>query len=93
MREKHIRKLQKERHLAEIAFTLLRNPTFKNLSRSERFKMAKLIYKAELLEMELKSKDIARTLAAFQDIVNQVESQLMDPSDDDEDDDPFFGKP
>lgn len=89
MREKHIRKLQKERHLAEIAFTLLRNPTFKNLSRSERFKMAKLIYKAELLEMELKSKDISRTLMAFQDIINQVESQLIEGNDEDDDDD-FF---
>jgi len=90
MRERHVRKLQKERHLAEIAFTLLRNPTFKNLSRSERYKMAKLIYKAELLEMELKSKDIARTLQSFQDIINQVESQMIE--NDDEDDDPFFGK-
>lgn len=90
MRERHVRKLQKERHLAEIAFTLLRNPTFKNLSRSERYKMAKLIYKAELLEMELKSKDIARTLQSFQDIINQVESQMLE--DGDEDDDPFFGK-
>lgn len=92
MREKHLRKLQKERHLAEIAFTLLRNPTFKNLTRSERHKMAKLIYKAELLEMELKSKDISRTLAAFQDIINQVESQMIEGFDDDEDDDPFSGK-
>ncbi len=92
MREKHIRKLQKDRHLAEIAFTLLRNPTFKNLSRSERHKMAKLIYKAELLEMELKSKEIGRTLAAFQDIINQVENQILEGPDDDEDDDPFFNK-
>ena len=91
MREKYIRKLQKERHLAEIAFTLLRNPTFKNLSRSERYKMAKLIYKAELLEMELKSKEIARTLQSFQDIINQVENQMIEGPDD-EDDDPFFGK-
>jgi len=92
VREKQIRKLQKDRHLAEIAFTLLRNPTFKNLSRSERHKMAKLIYKAELLEMEIKSKDMSRTLLAFQDLINQVESQMIEGSDDDEDDDPFFGR-
>jgi hypothetical protein len=54
--------------------------------------MAKLIYKAELLEMEIKSKDMSKTLMAFQDIINQVESQMIEGLDDDEDDDPFFGR-
>jgi hypothetical protein len=84
MRERQIRKLQKNRHLAEISFTLLQNPTFKNLSRADRFRMAKLIYKAELIEIEIKSKDMSRTLASFQDMIQNITSQLVE--DDDEDD-------
>ena len=87
MRERHIRQLQKNRHLAEIGYSLLSNPTFKNLSRSDRFKMAKLIYKAELLEMEIKSKDISRTLTAFQDLMSNIGNQLFEDGRDEEDDD------
>jgi hypothetical protein len=84
MRERQIRKLQKNRHLAEIGFTLLQNPTFKNLSRADRYKMAKLIYKAELIEVEIKSKDLSKTLSAFQDMISQITSTMVD-DDDDED--------
>lgn len=84
MRERQIRKLQKNRHLAEIGFTLLQNPTFKNLSRSDRYKMAKLIYKAELIEVEIKSKDLSKTLNAFQDMIQNITSQMVDDDDDDE---------
>ena len=83
MRERQIRKLQKNRHLAEIGFTLLQNPTFKNLSRADRYRMAKLIYKAELIEVEIKSKDMSRTLASFQDMISRITDQLVE--DDDED--------
>lgn len=87
MRERQIRKLQKNRHLAEIGFTLLQNPTFKNLSRADRYRMAKLIYKAELIEVEIKSKDLSKTLNAFQDMIQTITSQMVD--DEDEDDDGF----
>jgi hypothetical protein len=83
MRERQIRKLQKNRHLAEIGFTLLQNPTFKNLSRSDRYKMAKLIYKAELIEVEIKSKDMSRTLASFQEMIQNITDQMVDDDDDD----------
>jgi len=83
MRERQIRKLQKNRHLAEIGFTLLQNPTFKNLSRADRYRMAKLIYKAELIEIEIKSKDMSRTLASFQEMIQNITDQMVDDDDDD----------
>lgn len=84
MRERHLRKLQKDRHLAEIAFNLLSNPTFKNLSRRERGQLAKLIYKAELLEVELRSKDTTRVMNAFKDLINGINIQLVEAFDDDD---------
>jgi hypothetical protein len=85
MRERQIRKLQKNRHLAEIGFTLLQNPTFKNLSRADRYRMAKLIYKAELIEIEIKSKDMSRTLDTFQEMIRNITDQLVEDDDDDDD--------
>ena len=84
MREKHLRKLQKDRHLAEIAFNLLSNPTFKNLSRRERGQLAKLIYKAELIEVELRSKDTTRVMNAFKDIINGINIQILEAADADD---------
>lgn len=84
MREKHLRKLQKDRHLAEIAFNLLSNPTFKNLSRRERGQLAKLIYKAELIEVELRSKDTTRVMNAFKDLINGINIQILEAADDDD---------
>ena len=84
MRERHLRKLQKDRHLAEIAFNLLSNPTFKNLSRRERGQLAKLIYKAELLEVELRSKDTTRVMNAFKDLINGINIQILEASDEDD---------
>jgi predicted secreted Zn-dependent protease len=84
VRERHLRKLQKDRHLAEIAFNLLSNPTFKNLSRRERGQLAKLIYKAELLEVELRSKDTTRVMNAFKDLINGINIQILEASDEDD---------
>jgi hypothetical protein len=85
MKERYIRKLQKERHLSEISFNLLSNPTFKNLSRRERDVMAKLIYKAELIELEIKSKDVQRVMTSFQDMIANIAMQLEIEDDEDED--------
>jgi hypothetical protein len=90
MRERHLRKLQKERHLAEITFNLLSNPTFKNLSRRERGQLAKLIYKAELLEIELRSKDANKVMDAFKQLMNGINIQILDARDRDDDED--FGE-
>jgi hypothetical protein len=87
MRERYIRKLQKNRHLAEISFNILNNSTFRNLTRSERGRMAKLIYKAELMELEVKSKDVAKTMNSFQDMIKNMQIQLLDDLDDEDNDD------
>jgi myo-inositol-1-phosphate synthase len=89
MRERHFRKLQKERHLSEIQFNILSNHTFKNLSSRERRQMAKLIYKAELIEMELKSKDINKTLQSFQEMIGNITINLIEKDDLDDDEDGF----
>lgn len=86
MRERHLRKLQKDRHLAEIAFNLLSNPTFKNLSRRDRGKLARIIYKAELLEIELRSKDASRVMDAFKQLMNGINIQILDARDREDED-------
>jgi hypothetical protein len=90
MRERYIRKLQKNRHIAEIQFNILANVTFKNLSPRERKLMAKLIYKAELLEMEVKSRKIADTMKTFKDLMDNIEMQIKDDKFLDDEDDDFF---
>jgi hypothetical protein len=49
--------------------------------------MAKLIYKAELMELEVKSKDMAKTMNSFQDMIKNIQVQLLEELDDEEDDD------
>lgn len=84
MRERHLRKLQKDRHLAEISFNILRNPVFKNLSKRDRDKLAALIYRAELVDMELRGKDTNKVLENFQELMNNINLQILDALDDDE---------
>lgn len=84
MRERHLRKLQKHRHLAEIAFNILRNPVFKNLSKRDRDKLAILIYRAELIDMELRGKDTNKVLQSFEELMNNINIQILDALDDDE---------
>jgi myo-inositol-1-phosphate synthase len=90
MRERYIRKLQKNRHIAEIQFNILANVTFKNLTSRERKQMAKLIYKAELLEMEVKSRKVAETMKTFKDLMDTIEMQIKDDKFLDDEDDDFF---
>ena len=87
MQERHFRKLQKERHVAEIAFNLLSNHVFRNLTPRERQKMAKLIYKAELIDAEMRSKDSYNVMLQFNSIMQNLDMKLenMEIVDDDED--------
>jgi hypothetical protein len=89
MRERHLRKLQKHRHLAEISFNILRNPVFKNLSKRDRDKLAVIIYRAELIDMELRGKDTNKVLENFQQLMDNINIQLIQDLDDDEDNDEF----
>lgn len=97
MRERQLRKIQKQRHMSNILIMILNNPIFKNLDEGDRRKMAKLIYKAEMIEMHVRDKDIVRVNASFQNIVDAIrinleqidDRDMKDYLDDDEfDDDP-----
>jgi hypothetical protein len=68
----------------------LANVTFKNLTSRERKQMAKLIYKAELLEMEVKSRKVAETMKTFKDLMDTIEMQIKDDKFLDDEDDDFF---
>jgi hypothetical protein len=50
--------------------------------------MAKLIYKAELMDLEVRSKDMAKTMTSFQDMIKNIQVQIMDELDEDDDDFP-----
>jgi hypothetical protein len=66
---------------------LLNNPLFKNLTEKDQRKMAKLIYKAEMIEMNVRNKQIIRVNQSFQDIVDAINSAMDFDLDDDLDDD------
>lgn len=95
MKESHLRKIQKQRHMSNILIMILNNPIFKNLSDKDRYKMAKLIYKAEMIEMHARDKDIVRVNTSFQNIIDSIrinleqmdEKDMRDFLDDDFDDD------
>lgn len=91
MQERHFRKLQRERHLSEISYNLLSNAVFKNLSHRERLQMAKLIYKAEIIDLEMRSKDSYTVMQQFNNIMENLDIQLgnLDRLDDDDED---FGR-
>jgi len=91
MKEKQLIKLQKQRHMSNIFIMLLNNPLFKNLSERDQRKMSKLIYKAEMIEMNVRNKQIIRVNQSFQDIVDALNQAMdFDLDDDlDEDDDDF----
>jgi hypothetical protein len=86
MNERHLLKIQKQRHMSNIRIMLLNNPMFKNL------KISKLIYKAEMIEMHARDKSIMRINNSFEDIItammNQIEedgfAEDQDPRDDDD---------
>ena len=87
MKEKQLIKLQKQRHMSNIFIMLLNNHLFKNLSERDQRKMAALIYKAEMIEMNVRNKQIIRVNQSFQDIVDALNSAMDFDLDDDLDDD------
>lgn len=92
MNERHIRKVQKQRHMGNIDLMVLSNPIFKNLADRDRKKLARLIYKAEMIEMHIRDKSLMRVNESFQDIIDAIGLALLDGDDDldrDKDDDDF----
>ena len=86
--ERQLRKLQKQRHLYDIQQMILSNPMLKNLNSRDQKTLQKLIYKAEMIEVFMRDKQIIRINESFEDIVNSVADMLDDAmrNDDDEDD-------
>jgi len=83
MRERQLLKIQKQRHMSNIRIMLLNNPLFKNLGERDQVKIAKLIYKAEMIEMHARNRNILRINDSFQDIVAALMNQLEDDDDTD----------
>jgi len=88
--ERQMRKLQKQRHMYDIKMMIMGNPMFKNLSEWDQRKLAKLIYKAEMMEIYMRDKQIIRINDDFEDIVQNVSdmlNQAMRPDEDEEEED------
>lgn len=85
--ERQMRKLQQQRHLYDIKMMVLSNPIFKNLNERDQKKMVKLIYKAEMMEMFMRDKQIIRINDSFDEIVESVANMINDAMQDEEDDD------
>ena len=88
--ERQLRKLQKQRHLYEIQMMVLANPLLKNLSKRDQKTLVKIMYKAEMIEMFMRDRQIVRINDSFEDIVENV-ARLLDDAVDrarNEDEDP-----
>ena len=88
--ERQLRKLQKQRHIYEIQMMILANPLLKNLSKRDQKTLVKIMYKAEMIEMFMRDRQIVRINDSFEDIVENV-ARLLDDAVDrarNEDEDP-----
>jgi hypothetical protein len=85
--ERQMRKLQQQRHMYDIKMMVLNNPLFKNLNERDHRKLVKLIYKAEMMEMYMRDKQIIRINDSFEDIVENVANMLNEHMRDEDEDD------
>ena len=85
--QRQMQKLQKQRHMYDIKMMVLGNPLFKNLSEWDQKKLVKLIYKAEMMEIYMRDKQILRINDSFDDIVQNVADMLNQAIEEGEDDD------
>lgn len=69
---------------------VLSNPLFKNLSEWDQKKLVKLIYKAEMMEIYMRDKQIVRINEGFDEIVQGVADMLNQAMGDDEEDEEGF---
>lgn len=97
MHERQLLKIQKQRHMSNIFIMLLNNPLFKNLSDKDQRTMAKLIYKAEMIEMHARDRALVRNNESFQSIVDALNNAInnefgrdyLDEDLDEDGEDPF----
>jgi hypothetical protein len=85
--ERQMRKLQKQRHIYDIQQMILGNPLFKNLNKRDQTKLINLVYKAEMMEMFMRDRQLVRINDSFDDIVDSVARMLDDAMGNDDDDD------
>ena len=85
MNDRQLRKLQKNRHMADIRRMILANPLFKNLTERDQKRLASLIYKAETVEMYARERNVYRISESFDQIVAAVSIVLEDMEDEDYD--------
>jgi DNA topoisomerase VI subunit A len=86
--ERQLRKLQKQRHMYDIQQMILANPLLKNLNSKDQKTLQKILYKAEMVEVFMRDKQLVRVNESFEDIINKF-SVMFDESvrDEDEEDD------
>lgn len=97
MNQRQLLKIQKQRHMSNIFIMLLNNPLFKNLTDRDQRKMARLIYKAEMIEMHARDRALVRTNQSFQNIIDALNNAIvneygrddLDDLLDDDEEDPF----
>lgn len=87
--ERRLRNMQRLRHMNDIQLMILNNPLFKNLEKKDQRKLAKLIYKAEMVEVFIRDKEIVRINESFDDIIAAVANMLDEDLDDDENNPPY----
>lgn len=81
--EKQLRKLQKQRHMYDIQQMILANPLLKNLTSRDQKVLQKLLYKAEMIEVFMRDKQIVRVNESFDDIINSFNDMINDALDGD----------
>lgn len=86
--ERQLRKLQKQRHMYDIQQMILANPLLKNLNSKDQKTLQKILYKAEMVEVFMRDKQLVRVNESFEDIINKF-SVMFDEAvrDEDEEDD------
>ena len=82
--ENKLRRLQRQRHYYDIQMMILSNPLFKNLGKSDQKSLQKIIYRAEMMEIFVRNKDLVQVNESFDQIVDQV-MYLIGQDDEDED--------
>lgn len=93
MNERQVRKVQKNRHMTEIQLNIASNSVFKNLSQRDRVKLAKLIYKAEMVEFYIRERNLSKVNSAFREMIAtalmNLDAEFDIEDDDDDEEDPF----
>jgi len=75
--------MQKLRHMNDINMMILGNPLFKNLEKRDQRRLANLIYKAEMIEVFVRDKEIVRVNQSFEEIIAAVADMLDEQDDED----------